>query len=91
MLDVGLIIKLKLILSPFDIPPKIPPELFEEYPEEVISSLASDPLRLNSSSALPIDIVLLPHPNAALPITVSFCAPLPQTLVLYCLYHQIIE
>ena len=45
ILDVGLMIKLKLILSPFDIPPKIPPELFEEYPEGVISSLASEPLR----------------------------------------------
>ena len=53
--DVGLIIKLKLMSSPFDIPPKIPPELFEEYPEEVISSLASEPLSPNKSSAFPID------------------------------------
>jgi hypothetical protein len=30
MLEVGFIIKLKLISSPFDIPPRIPPELFEE-------------------------------------------------------------
>ena len=30
MLEVGLIIKLRLISSPLDIPPRIPPELFEE-------------------------------------------------------------
>jgi hypothetical protein len=31
MLEVGFIIKLKLISSPFDIPPRIPPELFKRF------------------------------------------------------------
>ena len=55
MLDVGLIIKLRLISSPLDIPPNIPPELFVEKPDFVISSLASEPLRLSRSSTLPTD------------------------------------
>ena len=45
MLDVGLIIKLRLISSPLDTPPNIPPELFDEKPDFVISSLASEPFR----------------------------------------------
>ena len=56
MLDVGLMMKLKLISSPFEIPPKIPPELLVAYPEEVISSLASEPLRFKRSSTLPIAV-----------------------------------
>ena len=55
MLDVGLIIKLRLISSPLDIPPNIPPELFDEKPDFVISSLASEPFRLSRSSTLPTD------------------------------------
>ena len=47
ILDVGFMIKLKLKSSPLDIPPNIPPELFEVKPDAVISSLASEPLRLN--------------------------------------------
>ena len=55
MLDVGLIKKLISISSPFEIPPKIPPELFELKPVLVISSLNSDPLDIGISSELPIE------------------------------------
>ena len=48
MLDVGLIKKLISISSPFEIPPRIPPELFESNPVLVISSLSSDPLEMES-------------------------------------------
>ena len=55
MLDVGLIKKLISISSPFEIPPRIPPELFESNPVLVISSLSSDPLENGILSELPIE------------------------------------
>ena len=62
MLDVGLIKKLISISSPFEIPPRIPPELFESNPVLVISSLSSDPSengQLKQGSPLPLQLVLL--------------------------------
>ena len=69
ILDVGFMIKLRLISSPLDIPPNIPPELFEVKPDAVISSLASEPLRLNRSSALPIDTDSVSYTHLTLPTT----------------------
>ena len=45
MLEVGLIKNSISMGSPFEIPPKIPPALFEANPSPRISSLISDPLR----------------------------------------------
>ena len=55
MLEVGLIIKSMLMASPFEIPPSIPPALFEEKPSALISSLTSEPFKFKISSVFPID------------------------------------
>ena len=57
MLDVGLIKKLISISSPFEIPPRIPPELFESNPVLVISSLSSDPLETVSYTHLTLPTI----------------------------------
>ena len=55
MLEVGLIRNSMSIESPLEMPPKIPPALFETKPSERISSLISEPLRSKMPSTLPID------------------------------------
>ena len=47
MLDVGFIIKSTFMTSPFEMPPKIPPALFEAKPSDLISSLASEPFKFS--------------------------------------------
>ena len=55
ILEVGLIIKSILILYQFDIHPRIPPELLDEKPFELISSRSSEPLNLAIFRLLPIE------------------------------------
>ena len=55
MLLVGLIRNSISIESPLEIPPRIPPALFEVKPSLRISSLISEPLRSNIPSTLPIE------------------------------------
>ena len=46
ILEVGLIKKSSSILSPLEIPPKIPPALFDAKPSDLISSRISDPFEI---------------------------------------------
>ena len=55
ILEVGLIKKSKSILSPFEIPPSIPPALLDANPSDLISSRISEPFRLRIFSAFPIE------------------------------------
>ena len=89
MLDVGLIKKLISISSPFEIPPRIPPELFESNPVLVISSLSSDPLENGIMSELPIEtdfmalILIMAFAKSAFNLSKTGCRPQLQHAVQY--------
>ena len=58
MLDVGLSEANIFISSPFEIPPKIPPELFVSKPSTEMISLFSEPLIVTLPTPVPTSIAL---------------------------------
>ena len=58
MLDVGLSEVNMFISSPFEMPPKMPPELLVSKPSTEMISLFSEPLIVTLSTPVPISIAL---------------------------------